>query len=180
MLERASQQTGRSLSQEIEFRLEQSLRDDAARIQFYGRPEVDALLKQIAGVIAIVEQKTGRRWTEDYETFLAMDAALKQILKWVRDTMMPKPSAHSVRIVREVFETMPKIPKVPLPAAAPTTFGELFNSRFGSDEDAKRAREKLEDWVARAEEASKYFARFQQIGVEAASEATAETRKTGE
>jgi len=80
MLEAAASGTGRSLSQEIEFRLEQSLREDADRVRLYGGPDLDALFKQIAGAIGIIEQTRGKRWRQDQKTFMSVIGAFKEVL----------------------------------------------------------------------------------------------------
>jgi hypothetical protein len=181
--------TGRSLSEEIEWRLEASLEHEDARTRFFGGPELDLLFKQIAGAVGMIEQKTGRRWTEDYETYIAATAALERVLRQVRDTLKPTPSARSVSIMAEVINLQPKMPNVPRPteselAGSPTepAVGLLRmpirggTPRFASAEDAMRVEKEWRNfdqqqaaYSKKLEEANAYFAEYAKIGEDAVS-----------
>jgi hypothetical protein len=191
-LETAAAKAGRSLSEEIERRLEASFeREDC-----YGGPDTDALLHQFAGAIGFVQQRTGRRWSQDYETYLAVIEALEGILKWVRRTMQPKPSPKSVAIVQEMIEAEPTWPKVPRPtelelseepqslSVAPGEgllggyLAQLISPppRFPSVQDAKLAAEayaqfdrEYEQYKLKMGRAQDYFAHVKVVGEEAAA-----------
>lgn len=68
-LEEAAAGTDRSLSQEIEFRLERSLDQDRQKLQVFGSERNYRLLALLGMTIMIVEEKTGGLWTKDPRTF---------------------------------------------------------------------------------------------------------------
>jgi hypothetical protein len=59
-LEAAAQKAGRSVSEEIERRLEKSFQEDGA----YGGPHLSAVFRLLADYKALIEAKAGVRWTE--------------------------------------------------------------------------------------------------------------------
>src|SRR5262245_56685576 len=65
-LEDAANRAGRSLSQEIEFRLDQSLRGDDT----WGGPELHALFRMLSGAASLIERRTGKGNLADWETNL--------------------------------------------------------------------------------------------------------------
>jgi hypothetical protein len=67
---------GRSLTQEIEQRLERSVALDDLR----GSPDTARLVEAIAGEVALVEQWTGKAWKADYPTYYAMTRGVRQVL----------------------------------------------------------------------------------------------------
>jgi len=66
-LEQAAAADQRSLSEEIEHRLEESLRLRELGMSF-GRPELFWQMHLLGNVIRFVEKKTGKLWDEDPET----------------------------------------------------------------------------------------------------------------
>ena len=64
-LEAAASESGRSLTQEVEFRVQQSLRDDEARFEAFGGTHNYALMRLISAAIAAIETGRGAKWTED-------------------------------------------------------------------------------------------------------------------
>jgi hypothetical protein len=188
-LESAARANGRSLAQEVEHRLEQSFFGEDARAHFFGGADLDALCQQIAGAVGFVQQKTGKRWLEDYETYLAVSDALEGILKWVRQTMQPKPSSKSVTIVQEAIRAEPSwgevpwrapwLPSVQLPRAPSVQLRRapsVQTPRFPSVQDARQASEEwaqfdreFEQYKQQVARAQEYFAQFKVIGEEAAA-----------
>jgi hypothetical protein len=68
-LEAAAQRSGRSLSQEIEGRLEQSLRDSQNENLRFGDLFAQNLFQLMAAVLPFIEARTGSSWHSDYDTF---------------------------------------------------------------------------------------------------------------
>jgi hypothetical protein len=68
-LEAAASESGRSLAQEVEFRVQQSLRDDEVRAEAFGGAHNYALMRLISAAIAAVETSRGAKWTEDPHVF---------------------------------------------------------------------------------------------------------------
>uniref|UniRef100_UPI00398C5087 TraY domain-containing protein n=1 Tax=Methylorubrum thiocyanatum TaxID=47958 RepID=UPI00398C5087 len=98
-LEEAAQHSGRSLSQEMEFRLAESfMADDIVEhstrlvrerelplVDNLGGPETFSLLEDIASLAAGVEADQGKRWFESPELraqlFKVLEAALPELLR---------------------------------------------------------------------------------------------------
>lgn len=68
-LEHAAKLSGRSLSQEAEFRLELSFRDEEARFEAFGGKTNYDTMQTLAGFVRQVELKTGKSWLSDWQTF---------------------------------------------------------------------------------------------------------------
>jgi hypothetical protein len=82
-LEAQAVKSGRSLSEEIEFRLEQSLRDENTLVESLGGKDTYEVLKLFGAVAAVIQTKTGKP-TTDWKTGAAISRAWKQqILNWV-------------------------------------------------------------------------------------------------
>jgi hypothetical protein len=63
-LERAAQDAGRSLAQEVEHRLEASFEREDWQTQVLGGAETAALVRMIGSAIAVIERTRGERWWE--------------------------------------------------------------------------------------------------------------------
>jgi hypothetical protein len=75
-LEQASRGTGRSIAQEVEFRLEQY---DATRAMF-GREAIFRLMVVLAQVLTAVERRTGGRLEEDAQTWSECRHGIDEVL----------------------------------------------------------------------------------------------------
>lgn len=75
-LTKAAEQSERSIAQEIEMRLEMSF----AREADAGSATAAALADLVRLVVSRLEAKSGKTWTDDYNTYLAVEAAIGRIL----------------------------------------------------------------------------------------------------
>jgi len=75
-LEAAASASRRSLTQEVERRLIDSLEAKGP----IPSDTTATLLRSIATAIGIIESEDGHAWTEDYETFTAVEAAIAQLV----------------------------------------------------------------------------------------------------
>jgi len=76
-LEDAARQSGRSIAQEAELRLEQSFNNEAG----LGGREMVGLFRMMAGAAAIVEERQNRgSWSTDWETFVAVREVWRNII----------------------------------------------------------------------------------------------------
>jgi hypothetical protein len=66
--------SGRSMAQEIEYRLEQSFRDEAESA------DTRTLLRMISSMIFLIEHQTGKSWRDDSDSWLAVKAAVDKVL----------------------------------------------------------------------------------------------------
>lgn len=87
-LDKAAKQSGRSLSQETELRLERSFQDEEARYQTFEDKATYRLMKLLATVKGLVEGQTGKSMNSDKRTFDAVKTAIDSVLSG----FTPKPS----------------------------------------------------------------------------------------
>lgn len=80
-LEAAAREAGRSLSEEIEFRLEQSLLEEEAQYRDFGGQGRFTLMKWFALTIKLAERITGKAWEKDRETFRIGNSAMQTMLE---------------------------------------------------------------------------------------------------
>ncbi len=90
-LDAAAKATDRSLSQEIEFRLERSFLQDEAdeRIRetvlkdiydSFGKKKTFRIMRLLASMVQIVEQTTGKSWLEDPETNIWVNEMISEAI----------------------------------------------------------------------------------------------------
>ena len=90
-LDEAAAQSGRSLAQEIEFRLEQSFAEEKSQAEFsdekvravyapFGKPETFLVARLLANAIHTIEVVTGKNWMDDPEAHRQTQEACKNIL----------------------------------------------------------------------------------------------------
>jgi hypothetical protein len=72
--------SGLSVSEEIERMLDQSINGAGVVAEVLGGPHNSALLLTIASAIATVESVSGKKWTEDHHTYLAMITAVRDVI----------------------------------------------------------------------------------------------------
>jgi hypothetical protein len=78
-----SEESGLSVSEEIERTLDRSINGAGIAADFLGGPHTATLMLTITAAIRMVEIESGKKWTEDHETNLAMKAAIASILELV-------------------------------------------------------------------------------------------------
>jgi hypothetical protein len=126
-LEQAAASAGRSLSEEIEFRLEQTLEDERRS----GGPRLHALLRLFSGAAALIEARTGKSFLSDLDTYVTVKTAWERMLD----------AARGPEITETVAGWMPDLGPVP----PPDTIEDMaaLQERFGRvREFATRLRER--------------------------------------
>lgn len=101
-LDTAAAESGRSLAQEVEHRLELSFFREQ---EIYGGPHTEALVKALGMTIQLIEANRGKRWTEDADTAAEMIAAVEGIIRalvavppgLLREKLAQRDSAQMVR-----------------------------------------------------------------------------------
>ena len=109
--------SGRSQSQEVEILVEQGLRKD----EDYGGRELHGLLRLMVGAAKIIQARTGKSWSSDWETWIAVRTAWKKLAL----AAGPKPPAEFIQYVEQGRETtqppkLPTSPSPPTPRATPS------------------------------------------------------------
>jgi len=79
-LEEAAEETGRSLSQEIEFRLEQSFSNEEAKYETFGGKHTYSLMRLLGSAVSLVETGTGKKWRDDRLTYRQAKATIDKLL----------------------------------------------------------------------------------------------------
>ena len=103
-LETEAQIAGRSLSEEIEFRLGRSLQQEADS----GGRQLHGLLRLLVGVVEIIQARTGKSASDDWKTGLAVDRAWTRLIHdW-----LPGPPAEWDRL-SDNMPVAPERPKAP-------------------------------------------------------------------
>src|SRR5262245_36794559 len=153
-LEEAAATSGRSISQEIEFRLEQSFHQDAA----FGGREMAGLFRMMSGAAALICERRGiKAWSSDFETFLAIRAAWRLLIdEAVPD--MPMDWKAKFQALRDV---------APGALSAPKHKGQfgLLHQRSPSDQAAWEAHEaRMKERLDRAEAISRHFQDIEDLG----------------
>ena len=77
-LEETAAGSGRSLSQEIEIRLEQSFSEEEARYKEFGGKPYYELARMLAWTTSLVETVTGKTWRQDVETRHEVETAISR------------------------------------------------------------------------------------------------------
>lgn len=98
-LEQAAVVAGRSLSEEIEHRLERSLSDEDMRFQAFGGATRYFEAQMLASAVTAVENQTGQGWRSDRRTYREVKAVIAGIL----DALAPETP------LRDVGEPAPTI-----------------------------------------------------------------------
>jgi Arc-like DNA binding domain len=169
-LEQAAASAGRSLSEEIENRLEQSLRDEEAA----GGTRLHSLFRLLAGTAGLIEEQRGAAFLDDYETFLAVSKAWEKILRAVCPPAAPELS-------RWLSDIGPEPPPVPEPPRYPWSNTDKGVSELlqPSEEEALRSYEQqkveydqnvaewqatMQDYQRRLKERIEYFNELERLG----------------
>ena len=108
-LEAAAAASGRSQSQEVEFRLERSFRKEDDGIAALGGSEQHALFRMMAAAAEIIENRTGKSWSSDWETSIAVRDAWEALTAAV----LPKPPKKIVDTVQKPAPVPPVPPERP-------------------------------------------------------------------
>jgi hypothetical protein len=96
-LEAAAQAAGRSLSEEIERRLEQTLEDERRS----GGAHLHSVLRLFSGVAALIEARKGKRFLDDPDTYVQVRSAWDRILDASRDPRMAEAATQRLAELEE-------------------------------------------------------------------------------
>ncbi len=91
-LEAASKASGRSLSQEIELRLDRSFETDVQLHEAFGGEHLYALARMIAAILALIESTSGKTWKTDRQTFEEVKAVIDKTLEALGPTAPTAPN----------------------------------------------------------------------------------------
>ena len=132
-IEEAAAQSGRSLAQEIEFRLEWTLQQEADS----GGRQLHGLMRLLTGAAEIIQERTGKSASDDWETGIAAGSAWKRLIHY----WLPRPPAELIAEIERLSDNIPDAPERPeMPAR-----GGLLVSR-ASEEKWEAYREELQNF----------------------------------
>lgn len=80
-LEAAAIDTGRSLTQEVEYRLQRSFEDEDAIFESFSGEHTYRLMKLLGAAVGVTENTTGKQWNQDAKTFASVEGTIDLILK---------------------------------------------------------------------------------------------------
>ena len=103
--------SGRSQSQEAEFRLERSFRKEDDGIAALGGSEQHALFRMMAAAAVIIENRTGKSWSSDWKTSIAVRKAWTELIIAV----LPKPPEKFMDARQKPAPVPPVLPERPDP-----------------------------------------------------------------
>ncbi len=156
-LETEARTAGRSLSEEIEFRLERSFQQEA---DFGGR-QLHGLLRLLVGVAEIIQERTGKSASNDWKTGLAVGHAWKRLIHdW-----LPRPPAEWIAEAEwrsDAMSDAPERPREPIRGGllvprAPEEEWEAYRERL------QKYQKKLEAFLIDYDE---HMAAFRKIQIE--------------
>src|SRR3954469_22594066 len=90
-LQNAAAEANLSVSEEIERRLDSSFSGKSLVEELLGGPETLRLLMTIGQGVRLVEETTGKKWTNDYETAVAAKIAARSIIDLIREPADDRP-----------------------------------------------------------------------------------------
>lgn len=74
----AADQSGRSMSEEIERRIDRSFENVDLMMSYFGKPETFKLAHAISMLVRTVESRSGKDWTQDAETKFDLSGAISR------------------------------------------------------------------------------------------------------
>ena len=180
-LQRAASAAGRSLSEEIEARVEQWREYDH---QFGGK-ELHSLFRMMGAAAQIIEERTGKSCTTDWETSLAVEAAWLQLMS----SFSPRARRDS-KYLESIggppldFElpppTLPEYPKAAMPSGGIGLLSKVLPSaeEIAAYEKQRAADEKaytkwlkaVDEYRNKLEAARQHFEALKDLGKEVAVE----------
>ena len=104
-LERAARASGRSLTQEVEIRVERSFLDEEARYHDFGGKLRYKQMRLVALVIDLVEEQMGANWQSDRKTYVEVRRAVDTFL----EGLAPRRGKRSGAAALETIEVGPAV-----------------------------------------------------------------------
>lgn len=101
-IEDAAGASGRSLSQEIEFRLLQTLEAERQ----VGGPELWALFKMMGAAVELIEQMTGKTWKSNHETSTAIFEAWYRLIEEFLPDLEPRKAKEDFALFKQLNKSM--------------------------------------------------------------------------
>ena len=157
-LESASRASGRSIAQEIEFRLEQSF--EGLEAIFGGREKLE-FCKCLAAAAGMVESRMGGKSAlSDPDAFIAFDIAVR----WLLHLVAPKGADR----FSDELRALPDLPPMPTAPGASATPKERENFAKELEAEAKLLQERRNELDRIGGQAEAHFAPLRRLGIEAA------------
>ncbi len=130
-LEESSENNGRSLSQEIESRLERSFAiDDHVTTQF-GGPEKYQVFRMLSAASETIQFRTGKSWLADEDTATSVNMAWQILIDDLLPSMSPEKVSEKI-VNASPLASIPEMPEKPLHPFEGTFASRLANMS-GSD-----------------------------------------------
>jgi hypothetical protein len=108
-LEREAARSGRSLSQEVEKRLEASLQAPQKDLKVWGPPHVCLLARLVSKMTTAIESSAHKRWHEDQFTAETVRSAAEMLIMRLAPGGSPQTPPELERMAREIEERSPDL-----------------------------------------------------------------------
>ena len=132
-LELEAESAGRSLSEEIEFRLERSLQQEADS----GGRQLHGLLRLLVGATEIIQERRGKSPFDDWDTWDALQEAWDQLI----GQMAPEPPLDITRLKKKTDALQSKLPDAPELPPLPDIPNALLAGKLRDEAYKKEFRE---------------------------------------
>ena len=130
-LEEEAQIAGRSLSEEIEFRLETSVLSQDARDRLFGGNHNVALAQILGSSVALIETVRGSTWVADRETCGAVLKSVPMVLEKVLDALQVEQPKNRGRPMTLSNASPAKSGRPPLPSDAVESLARSLSEILG-------------------------------------------------
>lgn len=151
-LEKAAEANGRSMSQELSARLEQSFLEEDA----LGGRQLRSMFGLLANAAVLIEEQTGKSCFEDHYTWAAVHTAWKRLI-----AAFAPPLPEGLIAAFEEEKSVP-VPKFPIPPMAPLGLQGFFGQ--GSEQETRQYEEKLKEYEAARKRYEKESIEYEKAG----------------
>jgi hypothetical protein len=151
-LEQAAADSGRSLVQEVEARLERSFQEEDA----LGGRQLRSMFGLLANAAVLIEEQTGKSCFEDYHTWIAVHAAWKRLIVAFAPSW---PEEMAVALKEAIAAPTPKFP---MPPAIPLGLQSFFGQ--GSEDEARQYQKQVKEYEAARKRYKKEFIKYEKAG----------------
>ena len=152
-LEAAAKKNCRSVSKEVEARLDRSFLNDKAQRDALGGDDIYSLLKLLGAAAALIKSQTGKSWG-DWKTAVAIRAAWKNLIAEA-SPKLPKKWEAAIKRQSRPSKPLPEPPEAPQPLGvlALSSDEKAYPAKVAAYDAALAEHEEQKSKYARAEQA---------------------------
>lgn len=158
-IEAAAAMSGRSTSEEIEYRLDRSFEGEKAEAEKFGGEHLVPVFQMLGAAARLVEQKAGKTAQEDWDTNLAVLEACKKLLPVALGTIRPEPPEEWKDLIAADIPPPARYPERPMGLGGllsdpdPQAQEEHAKAVAAFEEHERQRREEADAYSSRVEKA---------------------------